>query len=147
MKKINTLEEYQAEYHISVATPELFWAAKANSFYWYKKWDSVLNWNFKEPNVSWFEGGKLNITENCLDRHLKKKGDTTAITWVPNDPKEISRCLSYKDLHKEVCKFSNVLRANGAKKGGSRFAVPGFLFLNYYFFQKSSCLPTTSAKQ
>ena len=117
MKKINTFEEYQKEYARSLATPELFWAGKANSFYWYKKWDSVLNWNFNEPNVKWFEGGKLNITENCLDRHLKKRGDKTAITWVPNDPNEVSRHLSYKELHREVCKFSNVLRSNGAKKG------------------------------
>ena len=117
MKKINSFEEYQTEYARSVATPELFWAGKANSFYWYKKWDSVLNWNFNEPNVKWFEGGKLNITENCLDRHLKKRGDKTAITWVPNDPNEVSRHLSYKELHREVCKFSNVLRSNGAKKG------------------------------
>ena len=117
MKKINSFEEYQTEYARSVATPELFWAGKANSFYWYKKWDSVLNWNFNEPNVKWFEGGKLNITENCLDRHLKKRGDKTAITWVPNDPNEVSRHLSYKELHRQVCKFSNVLRSNGAKKG------------------------------
>tara|TARA_B100000900_G_scaffold156050_1_gene132663 strand:- start:2989 stop:4908 length:1920 start_codon:yes stop_codon:yes gene_type:complete len=117
MKKINTFEEYQAEYARSVLTPELFWAGKANSFYWYKKWDSVLNWNFNEPNIKWFEGGKLNITENCLDRHLKKRGEKTAITWVPNDPNEESRCLSYKELHRKVCKFSNVLRSNGAKKG------------------------------
>ena len=117
MKKINTFEEYQKEYARSVATPEIFWAGKANSFYWYKKWDSVLNWNFNEPNVKWFEGGKLNITENCLDRHLKKRGDKTAITWVPNDPNEVSRHLSYKELHRQVCKFSNVLRSNGAKKG------------------------------
>tara|TARA_B110000467_G_scaffold152097_1_gene161116 strand:+ start:6082 stop:7977 length:1896 start_codon:yes stop_codon:yes gene_type:complete len=117
MQKINTFEEYQAEYQRSIDTPELFWAGKANSFYWYKKWNRVLHWNFSEPNVKWFEGGKLNVTENCLDRHLKKKGDDTAITWVPNDPNEISRCLSYKELHGEVCKFSNVLRNNGAKKG------------------------------
>ena len=117
MKKINTFEEYQKEYARSLATPELFWAGKANSFYWYKKWDNVLNWDFNEPNVKWFEGGKLNITENCLDRHLKKRGDKTAITWVPNDPNEVSRHLSYKELHREVCKFSNVLRSNGAKKG------------------------------
>ena len=117
MKKINSFEEYQTEYARSVATPELFWAGKANSFYWYKKWDSVLNWNFNEPNVKWFEGGKLNITENCLDRHLKKRGNKTAITWVPNEPNEASRHLSYAELHREVCKFSNVLRSNGAKKG------------------------------
>ena len=117
MKKINSFEEYQTEYARSVATPELFWAGKANSFYWYKKWDSVLNWNFNEPNVKWFEGGKLNITENCLDRHLKKIGNKTAITWVPNEPNEASRHLSYTQLHREVCKFSNVLRSNGAQKG------------------------------
>ena len=117
MKKINSFEEYQTEYARSVATPELFWAGKANSFYWYKKWDSVLNWNFNEPNVKWFEGGKLNIAENCLDRHLKKRGNKTAITWVPNEPNEASRHLSYAELHREVCKFSNVLRSNGAKKG------------------------------
>ena len=117
MKKINSFEEYQTEYARSVATPELFWAGKASSFYWYKKWDSVLNWNFNEPNVKWFEGGKLNITENCLDRHLKRRWDKTAITWVPNEPNEVSRHLSYKELHREVCKFSNVLRSNGAKKG------------------------------
>ncbi len=117
MKKINSFEEYQTEYARSVATPELFWAGKANSFYWYKKWDSVLNWNFNEPNVKWFDGGKLNITENCLDRHLKKRGNKTAITWVPNEPNEASRNLSYAELHREVCKFSNVLRSNGAKKG------------------------------
>ena len=76
-----------------------------------------MNWNFNEPNVKWFEGGKLNITENCLDRHLKKRGDKTAIAWVPNNPNEVSRHLSYKELHREVCKFSNVLRSNGAKKG------------------------------
>ena len=89
---------------------------KAN-LYWYKKWNTVLDWNFKEPNVRWYGGGKLNITENCLDRHLKKKGEHTAITWVPNNPKEKSRLLTYRQLHEEVCKFSNVLRSIGAKKG------------------------------
>lgn len=117
MNKLKTFDKYLKEYQKSIEDPTLFWAEKANSFYWYKKWNTVLDWNFNEPNIKWFEGGKLNITENCLDRHLKKKGDDTAITWVPNDPKEVSRCLSYKELHREVCKFSNVLRANGAKKG------------------------------
>jgi acetyl-CoA synthetase len=117
LNKINSLEEYHKEYQRSIEKPELFWAGKASKFYWYKQWDSVLNWNFSEPNVKWFDGGKLNITENCLDRHLKKKGDDTAITWVPNDPEETSRCLSYKELHREVCKFSNVLRSQGAQKG------------------------------
>ena len=117
MNKIKTFEKYLEIYAKSIEDPSLFWAEKANHFYWYKKWNSVLDWNFKEPNVKWYEGGKLNITENCLDRHLKKKGEHTAITWVPNNPKEKSRLLTYRQLHEEVCKFSNVLRSSGAKKG------------------------------
>ena len=117
MYKIKTFEKYLETYSKSIEDPSLFWAEKANFFYWYKKWNSVLDWNFKEPNVKWYEGGKLNITENCLDRHLKKKGEHTAITWVPNNPKEKSRLLTYRQLHEEVCKFSNVLRSSGAKKG------------------------------
>ena len=88
MKKIKTFDKYLETYAKSIENPSLFWAEKANRFYWYKKWNTVLDWNFKEPNVKWYEGGKLNITENCLDRHLKKKGEHTAITWVPNNPKE-----------------------------------------------------------
>ena len=117
MNKIKTFEKYLETYSRSIEDPSLFWAEKANLFYWYKKWNTVLDWNFKEPNVKWYEGGKLNITENCLDRHLKKKGEHTAITWVPNNPKEKSRLLTYRQLHEEVCKFSNVLRSIGAKKG------------------------------
>ncbi len=117
MNKLKTFDKYLKAYDKSVEDPTLFWAEKATSFYWYKKWNTVLDWNFKEPNVKWYDGGKLNITENCLDRHLKKKGEHTAITWVPNNPKEKSRLLTYRQLHEEVCKFSNVLRYNGAKKG------------------------------
>ncbi len=117
MNKLKTFDKYLKAYDKSVEDPTLFWAEKATSFYWYKKWNTVLDWNFKEPNVKWYDGGKLNITENCLDRHLKKKGEHTAITWVPNNPKEKSRLLTYRQLHEEVCKFSNVLRSNGAKKG------------------------------
>ena len=117
MNKIKTFEKYLETYSKSIEDPSLFWAEKANLFYWYKKWNTVLDWNFKEPNVKWYKGGKLNITENCLDRHLKKKGEHTAITWVPNNPKEKSRLLTYRQLHEEVCKFSNVLRSSGAKKG------------------------------
>tara|TARA_B100000401_G_scaffold161580_1_gene107859 strand:- start:1495 stop:3384 length:1890 start_codon:yes stop_codon:yes gene_type:complete len=117
IKKINSKEEYNSEYKRSVENPELFWATIAKSFYWYKNWDRVLNWNFDEPNVKWFEGGKLNITENCLDRHLKRRGDQIAISWVPNDVNDVVKNLTYNQLHKEVCKFSNVLRSNGAKKG------------------------------
>jgi len=116
-KRILDFETYKKEYQKSIKDPELFWEEKANNFLWKKKWDNVLNWDFSKPEVRWFEGGKLNITENCLDRHLGKRGDQTAIKWIANNPEEKSRCLSYKELHLEVCRFSNVLKNNGAKKG------------------------------
>jgi len=116
-KNINSLKQYQIEYAKSIENPEAFWEEKAEQFSWHKKWDKVLSWDFAKAEVSWFEGGKLNITENCLDRHLENKGEQTAIKWIANNPGEQSRCLSYKELHNEVCKFSNVLKNNGAKKG------------------------------
>jgi len=117
MSNINSLEKYKIEYAKSIKNPEAFWEEKAANFTWHKKWDKVLSWDFTKPEIKWFEGGKLNITENCLDRHLKTKGKQTAIKWIANNPNEQSRCLSYKELHSEVCKFSNVLKNNGAKKG------------------------------
>jgi len=114
---INSLEKYQSEYKRSVKKPELFWEGIAESFEWKKKWDKVLDWNFNEPNVKWFDGGQLNITENCLDRHLDSIGDKVAFNWVPNDEREKGRKISYRELHTEVCKFSNVLTRNGVKKG------------------------------
>jgi len=116
-KTINSFEEYKIEYAKSIKSPEAFWEEKANNFTWQKKWEKVLSWDFSKPEIKWFEGGKLNITENCLDRHLKNKGEQTAIKWIANNPDEKSRCLSYKELHTEVCKFANVLKNNGAKKG------------------------------
>ena len=116
-KTITSLEQYKIEYAKSINNPAAFWEEKANNFTWHKKWDSVLEWDFTKPEIKWFEGGKLNITENCLDRHLKTKGEQTAIKWIANNPNEQSRCLSYKELHTEVCKFANVLKNNGAKKG------------------------------
>ena len=113
---ITSFQEYQSEYKKSVEHPETFWAEQAENFVWKKKWDKVLEWNFNEPNVKWFIGGKLNITENCLDRHLKIRGDQTAIIWEPNNPNEQGRKLTYKELHAEVCRFANVLKKNGAKK-------------------------------
>ncbi len=115
--RINTFEEYEKEYKESVDYPEKFWAAVAEEFTWRKKWDKVLEWNFAEPDIKWFINGKLNITENCLDRHLASRGNQTAITWEPNDPNESTRTLTYKELHEQVCRFSNVLKNNGAKKG------------------------------
>ncbi|MDP1745363.1 MAG: AMP-binding protein, partial [Bacteroidota bacterium] len=117
MKRITSFEQYEKEYKQSVENPEAFWAEQAEQFTWHKKWDKVLEWNFDEPAINWFSGGKLNITENCLDRHLEKRGDQIAIIAEPNDPNEKARKISYKELHTEVCRFANVLKNNGAKKG------------------------------
>jgi len=116
-KKITSLDQYRIEYAKSIENPEAFWEEKAIKFSWYKKWDKVLSWDFTKPEVIWFEEGKLNITENCIDRHLEKRGNQTAIKWVANNPKEAIRNISYKELHAEVCKFANVLKNNGVKKG------------------------------
>ncbi len=115
--QIKSFEEYQNVYQYSVNEPEKFWAEIADNFLWRKKWDTVLEWNFKEPKIKWFSGAKLNITENCLDRHLDTLGDQPAIIWEPNDPEEHHRTLSYKQLHQKVCQFAHVLQNNGAKKG------------------------------
>ena len=116
-KKISTFEQYKIEYKKSIDNPENFWAEQAERFTWQKKWKNILSWDFTKPEVKWFEGGRLNITENCLDRHLEKRGNQTAIKWIANNPNELSRCLSYEELHTKVCKFANVLKNNGAKKG------------------------------
>lgn len=115
--QIKSFEAYQQAYKHSVEDPEAFWAGIADNFLWKKKWDKVLSWNFSEPNVKWFEGAKLNITENCLDRHLAAHGDTPAIIWEPNDPERDPITLTYKILHMQVCRFANVLKKNGVKKG------------------------------
>ena len=115
--QVTSLEQYHQDYKKSVEDPEGFWASVANHFYWRKKWDKVLEWNFKEPKVEWFRGGKLNITENCIDRNLKALGDKPAIIWEPNNPEERTRIVTYNRLHKRVCQFAQVLRNNGVKKG------------------------------
>ncbi|MFD2067442.1 acetate--CoA ligase [Pontibacter silvestris] len=115
--QIKDFEEYQQVYKRSVDDPEGFWADVAESFTWRKKWDTVLEWNFEEPNVKWFQGAKLNITENCLDRHLKTRGNKLALIWEPNDPKEKFVRYTYRELYERVCQFANVLKKNGAKKG------------------------------
>lgn len=117
MQKINSLEEYRSEYARSVENPEAFWAEKAETFTWRKPWDKVLDWEFTTPSVNWFVNGKLNITENCLDRHLATRPDQVAIIWEPNDPSDQHQEITYRQLHEKVCRFSNVLKANGAKKG------------------------------
>ncbi len=115
--QVKSFEEYQQAYQLSIDHPEVFWANIAEHFTWKKKWDRVLDWNFSEPQIEWFGGAKLNITENCLDRHLENNGDDIAIIWESNDPDEASRNISYRELHQQVCTFSNVLKQNGAKKG------------------------------
>ena len=115
--KINSFSDYERKYAQSVQDPEGFWAEVADDFLWRKKWDKVLEWDFEGPNVKWFQNAKLNITENCLDRHLETQGDKTALIWEPNDPGDAVRRYSYRELHTEVCRFANVLKANGVKKG------------------------------
>ena len=115
--KIRSFAEYQQVYQRSVTDPEGFWADVADTFYWRKRWDKVLDWNFTEPSVKWFVGGKLNITENCLDRHLPTKADQPALIFEPNDPTEPAQTLTYKVLHERVCQFANVLKRNGVQKG------------------------------
>jgi len=115
--QIKNLEAYKVAYQQSIDAPEEFWAGVAGTFSWRKKWDKVLEWNFKAPNVKWFINGKLNITENCIDRHLEKNANTPAIIWEPNDPNEANRTLTYKELHFKVNQFAQVLKNNGVKKG------------------------------
>ena len=115
--QIKSIEQYQAAYQKSIEQPEEFWEDIAQHFTWQKKWDKVLNWEFNTPKVEWFKGGKLNITENCLDRWVSTHPDTPAIIWESNNPHEASRTLTYKELHQQVCAFAQVLKNNGAKKG------------------------------
>ena len=115
--QINTFKEYKEKYEQSVNDPEGFWEEVADHFQWKKKWDKVLDWDFSKPEIKWFEGAQLNITENCLDRHLETIGNKTAIIWEPNDPDEESRYISYRQLFVKVSRFANVLKNNGIKKG------------------------------
>ncbi len=118
--QITSIEQYNVEYEKSINQPENFWAGIAENFLWKKKWDNVLSWSFTgegAPKVKWFEGGKLNITENCIDRHLEELGDKPAIIWEPNNPEERTRVVTYSRLHKRVCQFAQVLLNNGVKKG------------------------------
>ncbi len=115
--QIKSFEEYQDAYKHSVENPEAFWGEIAEHFFWKRKWTNVLNWNFTEPNIKWFEGARVNITENCLDRHIYNHGDKPAIIWEPNDPNEAHRILTYKQLLDKVETFANVLKNNKVVKG------------------------------
>ena len=115
--QLKSLDAYNEAYKKSIEDPEEFWAAIASNFYWRKLWDKVLDWNFNDYEVKWFSGAKLNITENCIDRHLATQANKPALIWEPNDPEEHHRVLTYKDLHFKVVQFANVLKNNGIKKG------------------------------
>ncbi|WP_166961218.1 acetate--CoA ligase [Yeosuana marina] len=115
---IKHLEEYYQVYRKSVRDPENFWEEVAEEhFMWRKKWNNVLSWDFSKPEIKWFEGAKLNITENCIDRHLRTKGNKTAIIFEPNNPDETAQYITYNELHNRVCKMANVLKAQGISKG------------------------------
>jgi len=115
---IKHFEEYYQIYRKSVRDPESFWCEVAEEhFLWNKRWSKILEWDFKKPEVKWFIDAKLNITQNCIDRHLQTKADQTAIIFEPNDPNEESQHISYQKLHEEVNKFSNVLKQQGIGKG------------------------------
>ncbi len=115
--KISTLGGYIFEYQKSVTNPTGFWANIADSFYWRKKWDNVLDWDFSKGHVRWFEGAKLNITENIFERQIFFRGNQPAIVWEPNDPDEPSRTITYNELFSEVKRFANVLLGMGISKG------------------------------
>ena len=117
MKKINTFSEYQDAYTQSIEDPSSYWSKIASSFKWRQKWDEVVKWDFNQPDIQWFINGKLNITENCLDRHLASKGDKAAIIWEPNDPKAEAVHISYNELHQRVEVAAQMLKNNGIKKG------------------------------
>lgn len=115
--QITSLEGYKAAYKKSIEQPEEFWSEIAEHFQWKKKWSKLLEWNFKEPAIKWFLDAKLNITENCIDRHLKELGEKPAIIWEPNNPQERVRVVTYNRLHKRVCQVAQMLQNNGVKKG------------------------------
>lgn len=115
--RIESQTDYSEAYKYSIEQPEQFWEHIASHYSWRKKWNKTLDWNFTDPDIKWFRDGQLNITENCLDRHLAKRGDKTALIWEPNDPKEKSLRFTYNELHAQVCKMANVLKNLGVKKG------------------------------
>ncbi len=110
-------DAYESMYQESIQDPEGFWAKQADEFVsWYKKWDNVLDWDYHKAHIRWFEGASLNVSYNCIDRHLETRADQTAIIWEGDDPND-DKHITYKQLHKEVCKFANVLKNRGVKKG------------------------------
>ena len=117
MKIIHSFQDYRNHYGASIVNPEGFWSSLAENFVWRKKWDKVLEWDFHKPEVKWFIGGKLNITENCIDRHLPERSHQTAILWESNNPNEESKRITYQSLSEHVGRVGNMLKAHGVKKG------------------------------
>lgn len=117
MRLIQSAEEYRNAYQKSIENPEEFWAEIARDFVWKKPWNNVLSWNFNDFSVRWFDGATLNITENCLDRHLSTIGHQPAIIWEPNNPEEAFETISYNELHERVVRFARAMQSNGVKKG------------------------------
>ena len=115
--KIKSFEDYQSQYKKSVENPDAFWDAIAQTFTWQKPYDKVSDCDFEKPDLKWFLNGKLNITENALDRHLEKRGNKLAVIWEPNDPKEQFKRFTYRELYEKVCAFANGLKSRGVKKG------------------------------
>lgn len=115
--RIQNYQQYQEAYQQSISNPQEFWAEIARNFHWQKPFTRVCEWNFEEPNVRWFADGMLNITENCLDRHLERRGNKLALIWEPNDPKERFIRFTYRELHENVCRMANILKGLGAGKG------------------------------
>ncbi len=115
--RIQNLSDYESSYRESIEQPESFWDGIAKNYQWQKPWDKTLEWNFETPDIKWFLNGKLNITENCLDRHLEQRGNKIALIWEANDPKEASLRFTYRELHQKVCRMANILKELGVKKG------------------------------
>ena len=114
---INSYEQYEKMYNESIQDPEKFWSNIAKRISWYKKWGNVSDIDYKKASIKWFEGGKLNVSYNCLDRHIEKGyGDTCALIWEGNNPDE-NKKFTYNELLYQVCKFSNSLKSLGIKKG------------------------------
>ena len=126
--RIKSNQEYLRFYEQSIKDPEGFWADQASTFHWMEPWSKVLDWEFKTPDVKWFIDGKLNITENCLDRHLETKGDQIAYYWEPNHPDSEAKTWTYNELHAKVCQAAHMLSNNGIvprrNVNGSTIRVP-----------------------
>lgn len=112
------LEEYQKLYNESIRDPEVFWAKQAERLHWFKKWNKVKDTSFRAPvHIRWYEGGEINVSYNCLDRHLTTRANKTALIWESDDPKVLSKSVTYKQLHENVCRFANILKRNGVRRG------------------------------